>query len=220
VPEGGQGLPEDWRERLRQRLLAQPDHELEHCYFVTARLDELAAPLRSQLCTELPGQLKAAAVLVPIVERESAPTLLLTVRASHLRRHAGQISFPGGRMEDADADPIAAAVRETYEELAIEPRFVAPMGFLSDHIVRTGYRITPVVALVQPGFTLAPDSAEVAEVFELPLAFALAEDNYRSLQRTLREMTLSVWELSYGERTIWGATAGILAHLRELLSHE
>jgi 8-oxo-dGTP pyrophosphatase MutT (NUDIX family) len=212
-------LPVDWQARLRQRLLAQPDHRLEHCRY-GGLPSGLPPRLREQLRADLPAQLQAAAVLVPIVQRPQAPTLLLTVRATGLRRHAGQISFPGGQLEAHDTDAAAGAVRETGEELGIAPGFITPIGFLADHVVRTGYRVTPVVALLQPGFTLELQSAEVAETFELPLSFALAATNYRARRRSLREIELEIWELPYGERLIWGATAGILAHLRELLGEE
>lgn len=164
--------------------------------------------------------LQAAAVLVPIVQRQPSPSLLLTVRASHLRRHAGQISFPGGRIEASDADVVAAALRETAEELGIASSFIEPLGFLPDRAVRTGFRITPVVALLQPQFTLKLDSTEVAEVFELPLAFAMAAVNYRARRRRLRDIEVEVWELPYGEHVIWGATARILAQLRDLLDDD
>ena len=212
--DSAQLVPLDWRARLRSRLLLAPLHDPEQSYFGSMPVPQLPALVREQI----PSPLQPAAVLVPIVERPQAPTLLLTVRASNLRRHAGQISFPGGLMEAADGDPAAAALRETEEELGIGPQFIEPIGFLADHIVRTGYRITPVVALLQPGFALRPHSAEVADVFELPLGFALAATNYRARRRTLREIELEVWELPYGERTIWGATAGMLAHLREVLA--
>ena len=156
-------------------------------------------------------------MLVPIVLHPQAPTLLLTVRASHLRSHAGQISFPGGRVEPTDLDLAAAALRETQEEIGIHAAAIEPVGFLSDQIVRTGYRITPLVALLQPGFTLTPDSTEVAEVFELPLAFALGAGNYRSRPGRARGLEFEILELPFGDRNIWGATAGILANLRELL---
>jgi 8-oxo-dGTP pyrophosphatase MutT (NUDIX family) len=190
-----EALPPDWRAQLRGRLLSRPDHG----------------------AAGAEGQLQAAAVLVPIVERPSAPTLLLTVRATHLRHHAGQISFPGGRVEADDRDIVAAALRETEEELGIAASFIEPLGFLPDRAVRTGYRVTPVVALLQPGFALKLDSTEVAEAFELPFAFAMAATNYRARRRTLRDVELEVWELPYGEHVIWGATARILAQLRELL---
>jgi 8-oxo-dGTP pyrophosphatase MutT (NUDIX family) len=152
---------------------------------------------------------------VPIIDRSDTPALLMTVRASHLRRHAGQISFPGGRLEAHDADVAAAAVRETGEEIGIAAAAIEPIGFLSDHVVQTGYRITPVVALLAPGLTLTPDGTEVAEVFELPLAIALAANSYRVGRRSSRGVDVDTWELSFGQYNIWGATAGILANLRE-----
>jgi 8-oxo-dGTP pyrophosphatase MutT (NUDIX family) len=206
-------LRADWCEHLRGCLLPQPDHRLEHCRL--GALAPLSQSLREQLRARLPAGLRAAAVLLPIVLHPQAPTLLLTVRSSALRSHAGQISFPGGRLEPGDVDLAAAALRETQEEIGIQAAAIEPIGFLSDHIVQSGYRVTPVVALLQPGFTLQPDAAEVAEVFELPLSFALARSNYHARQRRLHGLELELWELPYGERRIWGATAGILLHLRE-----
>ncbi len=199
-----QELPPDWGARLRRRLLSRPEQRATEARDGTATL--AGAP------TAAP-----AAVLVPIVQRLPAPTVLLTVRASHLRHHAGQISFPGGRIEEGDPDAVAAALRETAEELGIAASFIEPIGFLPDRLVRTGYRITPVVGLLQPRFTLRLDGTEVAEAFELPLAFAMATANYRARRRTLRDIEMEVWELPYGEHVIWGATARILVQLRELL---
>ncbi len=158
-----------------------------------------------------------AAVLIPLVDRAEQPTVLLTVRADALRQHAGQISFPGGRLDDADLDPLAAALRETTEETGIEARFVQPLGFLPDHLVLTGFRITPVVALVQPGFTLRPAPGEVAEIFEMPLVHLLHPGNYRSARRVLSGVELEALDLLYGAHNIWGATAGMLGCLREKL---
>ncbi|HEX4052198.1 MAG TPA: CoA pyrophosphatase [Steroidobacteraceae bacterium] len=214
--EADQELPTDWLDRLRRRLRSTPDHELAHCFF-GGPLAEVPQRLRAELAASLPEPLQAAAVLVPIVLRADGPKLLLTVRASHLRHHAGQISFPGGRVEPGDRDLAAAALRETAEELGIAPAFIEPLGYLTDHVVRTGFRITPVVGLLQSGFALTLDQTEVAEAFEVPLDFALATANYRARRRTLREVELEVWELPYGEHVIWGATAGMLAQLRTVL---
>jgi 8-oxo-dGTP pyrophosphatase MutT (NUDIX family) len=204
-------LPHGWQRRLRSRLRAEPDSRLEDCRVGT----RLAAEFET-----VPVTIAAAAVLVPIVLHAPAPTLLLTVRASHLRSHAGQISFPGGRIEPSDRDAGFAALRETQEEIGIEAARIEPIGFLSDQIIRSGYRITPLVGLVQPGFTVTHDAAEVAEVFELPLAFALTAGNYRSRPGRGYGPDFEIWELPYGERNIWGATAGILANLREVLSED
>jgi 8-oxo-dGTP pyrophosphatase MutT (NUDIX family) len=211
-------LPADWRARLRRRVLTVPDHRLEHCR--PAGLVGDSAVVRARLRAGWPVPLKVAAVLVPIIDRLDAPTLLLTVRASHLRRHAGQISFPGGRLEARDADVAAAAVRETEEEIGIAGAAIEPIGFLADHVVQTGYRITPVVALLSPGLTLQPNGTEVAEVFELPLAFVLTAANYRVRRRAIGEVDVDTWELAFGRYNIWGATAGILAHLREVFAEE
>jgi 8-oxo-dGTP pyrophosphatase MutT (NUDIX family) len=217
APNLAHELPADWRSRLRRSLLPVPDHRLEKCR--PAGLASESAPLRARLRESWPASLQVAAVLVPIVDRPDAPTLLLTVRASHLRRHAGQISFPGGRLEAHDADIAAAALRETAEEIGLAASGIEPIGFLADHVVQSGYRITPMVALLQPELTLTPDGTEVAEVFELPLAIALSAQNYRIARRTIREVEVETWELAFGRYVIWGATAGILANLREVF-HE
>jgi 8-oxo-dGTP pyrophosphatase MutT (NUDIX family) len=208
-------LPADWRARLRANLLAAPDHRAENY-----RLGGLASPTPAQLTRlreEWPAALHSAAVLVGITDQD-APTLLMTVRAQHLRNHAGQISFPGGRREPHDADIAAVAIRETQEEIGIDPAFVTPIGYLGDHLIRSGFRVTPVVALLRPGFTLTPDRREVAAVFELPLALALAIESYRQQQGALNDLAVNVWELPFGEHVIWGATAGFLMHLCEVVS--
>jgi len=206
-------LPGDWRERLRRSLLRTPDHRLEHCR--AAGVAQQSEAVRARMRERWSQSLHAAAVLVPIIERSDSPTLLMTVRASHLRRHAGQISFPGGRLESGDADIAAAAMRETEEEIGIAAAAIEPIGYLPDHVVQTGYRITPVVALLAPGLALTADGTEVAEVFELPLATALAAHSYRVSHRSIRGVEVDTWELPFGQYHIWGATAGILAHLRE-----
>jgi 8-oxo-dGTP pyrophosphatase MutT (NUDIX family) len=209
-------LPADWRERLQRGLLSAPDVELEN-----VRLGGLAphsATLHAHLREFWPQTVRAAAVLVGIVDRPEAPALLMTVRSHNLRQHPGQISFPGGRLESFDADIAAAAMRETHEEIGIGVEFIQPLGFLTDHVVQTGFRITPLVAMVRPGFTLKPDSTEVADVFELPLSLALAIESYRAQQRMVRDFQVDVWELPFGEYHIWGATAGILVNLCEVVS--
>jgi 8-oxo-dGTP pyrophosphatase MutT (NUDIX family) len=209
----------DWYARLRRGLLPAPDHRAEAARCAGLAPDRLGqfqlTAQRLRAC--LPAVLQPAAVLVPIIERAAAPTLLFTVRASHLRHHAGQISFPGGRLEAGDADVAATALRETAEETGIDRSFIQPLGFLADHLVMTGYRITPVVALLRSGFTLRPDSTEVAGVFELPLAYALESSNYRTRRRVLGDLEIDGWELPYGDFNIWGATAGMLVHLREAI---
>jgi 8-oxo-dGTP pyrophosphatase MutT (NUDIX family) len=211
APSTPPALPHDWGARLRKRLAPLPDHRLEQCRIGIrpAALPDVEA-----------SALTAAAVLVPIILHPASPTLLLTVRASHLRSHAGQISFPGGRAEPQDRDLTAAALRETQEEIGISAALIEPIGFLSDQIVRSGYRITPLVALLQPGFALVTDATEVAGIFELPLAFALSAGNYRSRPGRQRGLDFEIWELPFGEHNIWGATAGMLVNLRQILTGE
>jgi len=179
----------------------------------------LSAPAHGRLPSVAvmpPAAVTPAAVLVPIIAR-ATPTLLLTTRAGHLRRHAGQISFPGGRLEASDADPIAAALRETQEEVGIAADFVRVLGFLPDQVVLTGYRVTPVVALVNPGFALRSDDAEVAEIFEMPLELIMDAANFQPTRRTLRGIEVTLRDLHYEGRVVWGATAAMLLALRDAL---
>ena len=119
--------------------------------------------MRAHLKEDFPQTMRPAAVLIGIVDQE-APSMLMTVRSQNLRQHAGQISFPGGGLEPADLDVTAAAIRETHEEIGIDASFIQPIGFLTDHVMFTGFRVTPVVALVRPGFELRPNAREVAEI--------------------------------------------------------
>lgn len=159
----------------------------------------------------------AAAVLVPILAREPEPTLLLTVRTSHLEHHAGQICFPGGRIEAEDANAAAAALREAQEETGLDPARVEVLGSLSPYDTVTGFRIHPVVGWVEPPAALRPDPFEVAELFEVPLGFALDAANYRRESREWRGRRRWYWVLPWRDRYIWGATAGILHNLAAVL---
>jgi len=158
-----------------------------------------------------------AAVLVPLVEREPGLTVLLTQRAATLKDHAGQISFPGGRIEPGDADAWRAALREAHEEIGLTENFVEFAGYLPDHWVGTGFRVTPVVGFVNPGYQLRIATAEVHDVFEVPLAYILDASNHKARTRLLGGVTLEVYDIPYGNRNIWGATAGMLLTLRRLL---
>ncbi len=159
-----------------------------------------------------------AAVLVPLVDRPEGMTVLLTKRTAHLRDHAGQISFPGGRVDPEDADALAAALRETEEETGLMRSHIDLIGQLDTYVTRTGFEVTPVVGLVRPGFTLAPDSFEVAEVFEVPLAFFLAPGSRRMESRVWQGRTRYFYVYPYGDYYIWGATAGMLNNLVEILA--
>jgi 8-oxo-dGTP pyrophosphatase MutT (NUDIX family) len=161
--------------------------------------------------------LRDAAVLVPLVDRAEGLTVLLTQRTEHLNAHAGQISFPGGRVEDSDADAVAAALRETEEELGLPPSHVEVIGQLDLYVTRTGYSVTPVVGFVNPPFTLNPDPFEVAEAFEVPLAFLIDPANHQRHSRVLRGAERWFYAMPYGKRYIWGATAGMIVNLSEVL---
>jgi len=182
------------------------------------RLAGVDPGLSSQFRHLLPVEPAAAAVLVPIVDRTSGLTVLLTQRASHLRRHGGQISFPGGRLEPGDSGPVDAALRETEEEIGLEPRYVQPIGFLRDHLVISGYRVTPVVAYVTPAFDLRLDPREVEGTFEVPLRHLLDAANHQARERVLGETRVTVYDIPYGEYKIWGATAGMLITFYRLLA--
>jgi 8-oxo-dGTP pyrophosphatase MutT (NUDIX family) len=162
--------------------------------------------------------LTAAAVLFPIVSREGGYTVLLTQRTAHLRDHAGQISFPGGRVEEEDLSPIHTALRETEEEIGLTRDCVQILGFLPEYRTGTGFRITPVVGLVHPPFELRPDSFEVAEVFEVPFSFLLDPANHKRHSIDYRGAMRHFYAMPYGDYFIWGATAGMIRSLADRLA--
>jgi 8-oxo-dGTP pyrophosphatase MutT (NUDIX family) len=158
--------------------------------------------------------IRPAAVLVPIIER-AEPMVLLTTRTAHLKNHAGQISFPGGKIDPTDASPLAAALREADEEIALAQTFIEPIGYLDLYLSAFGFRIVPTLARVRPGFGLRLNPAEVDDVFEVPLAFLMAPQNHQTHTRPWQGMTRTHYAMPFGERYIWGATAGILRNLYE-----
>ncbi len=164
--------------------------------------------------------LKPAAVLIPLVLRPEGTTILLTERTSHLADHAGQISFPGGRLEPEDADAVAAALRETEEEIGLARAHVEVLGYFEDYGTVTGYRVTPVIGFVRPPFDLTPDPHEVAEIFELPLDFILQPTNVTRQRETRGGQLRDVYEISYGKWRVWGFTARILVRLIAALDQE
>jgi 8-oxo-dGTP pyrophosphatase MutT (NUDIX family) len=169
--------------------------------------------------TELPiaSELIPAAVLVPIVLRPTALTVLLTQRTAHLRDHAGQVSFPGGRCEPDDDGSIATALREAQEEIGLKAAQVEILGCLDEYRTGTGFSVTPVVGLVMPPLELKLDDFEVADVFEPPLEFLLRAENFSRHQAEYRGALREYWAVPWQDRYIWGATAGMLVNLRELL---
>lgn len=164
--------------------------------------------------------LTPAAVLFPIVLRgagETGPTVLLTRRTEHLKDHPGQISFPGGRVEVGDHSPAHTALRETEEEIGLSSEVIEIIGYLPDYLTVTGFRVTPVVALVTPPFVLRPDAVEVAEIFEVPLAFLMDTANHQKHSTYFRGRDRTYLAMPYKDYFIWGATAGIIASLAHRL---
>jgi len=161
--------------------------------------------------------LTPAAVLFPIVLRDGPKTVLLTQRTAHLRDHAGQVSFPGGRVEASDASPVHTALRETEEEIGLGREHVEILGYLPEYRTGTGFRVTPVVALVRPPFKLSLDPFEVAEAFEVPLDFLLDPANHQQHTLHYRGALRSYFAMPYGDYFIWGATAGMIRLLTERL---
>jgi len=162
-------------------------------------------------------ELRPAAVLVPLVRRAAGLTILLTQRTDHLYDHAGQISFPGGRTEAHDESPAATALRETFEEIGLPHHLVEVLGTLPEYTTVTGYRVTPVVGLVDPPPALSLDAFEVAEAFEVPLAFILDPDNHQRNTLQYQGRTRHYYAMPYEQRYIWGATAGMLMNLYAFL---
>jgi 8-oxo-dGTP pyrophosphatase MutT (NUDIX family) len=163
-------------------------------------------------------RLRAAAVLVPVVEHASGPTVLLTTRADHLSNHAGQVSFPGGRAEEHDDGPVDTALRETEEEIGLDRAFIDVVGALDVYETGTGFSITPIVGLVRPGFSLTLQEEEVANVFEVPLDFFLDPVNHQRESRMWRGSLRHYYVMPYDGHHIWGATAGMLVNLYEKLN--
>jgi 8-oxo-dGTP pyrophosphatase MutT (NUDIX family) len=161
-----------------------------------------------------------AAVLIPVVNREDELKVLFTRRAANLAQHAGQISFPGGHIEESDNEPIDAALRETEEEVGLPRHHIDVIGQLENYISRTGFEITPIVGVIEPPFTVVPQPSEVAEVFEVPLSFLLNPENHHRHTREISGENREFYAMPYGEYYIWGVTAGILVNLYEYLSSE
>lgn len=198
---------DDLRARLRERLQdgvarKRGDFDLDPTW------RETLAPQRV---------LKPAAVLIPIIERRAGLQVLFTRRADHLARHAGQVSFPGGRLNDDDGHAVEAALRETEEEVGLPRSFVEVRGELDRYETGTGFSIHPFVGLVREGFELRIDASEVAEAFEVPLAFLMDPENHQQQMTMWQGRERRYYAMTFGSHYIWGATAGILINLHERL---
>jgi len=162
---------------------------------------------------------RPAAVLIPVVDR-LPPTVILTQRTADLPSHAGQIAFPGGKIDAPDETPVGAALREAQEEIGLAPALVEPLGYLDLYLTFSGFRILPTVAKVAPDFALALNRSEVAEAFEVPLEFLMTPENHRRKSRAWNGIIRHYYEIPYRDRYIWGVTAGILRNLYERICRE
>jgi 8-oxo-dGTP pyrophosphatase MutT (NUDIX family) len=206
-----------FRARARRGLLHEPSPAI-----FDPRTGRALGPSDWDLEPEFMGDLavmeppRPAAVLVPIVLRQPL-TVMLTERSHDMPSHPGQISFPGGKIEERDADPIAGALREAEEEIGLAADFVEPLGYLDSYRTGTGFQISPVVAFVRPGFAMKVDRREVRDVFEVPLAFLMNEANHKKQSRAWRGRERWFYAMPYEERYIWGATAGMIKNMHQRL---
>jgi 8-oxo-dGTP pyrophosphatase MutT (NUDIX family) len=198
----------------RQRLSSEMPDALTNADISPLNGDHRFDPAMQVIAEARP--IRPAAVLIPVVDHPE-PTVLLTLRTDSLSTHAGQIAFPGGRIDPEDATPLDAALREAEEEIGLDRAHVEPLGYLDLYLSGTGYRILPSVARVAPGFELRVNPAEVAEVFEVPLAFVMGPENHQRHSREWRGMMRTYYAMPFGDRYIWGVTAGILRNLYERL---
>ena len=214
VPVVADGASEGWQPTLPQRLT--PQGLRAHFGNPPPWAPELVA--EKKFADRAPAD---AAVLLPLVMRDEL-TLLLTRRTAHLSTHSGQIALPGGKIDPTDADPTAAALRETFEEIGIPPERIEVLGTLPVYVTGTSFIVTPVVGLVQPGFELVPNPDEVDDVFEVPLSFLMNPLHHRKhafdFEGVVREWYSMPYQDGDQERFIWGATAGMLRNFYRLLS--
>jgi 8-oxo-dGTP pyrophosphatase MutT (NUDIX family) len=197
-------------QRARDRLTLNVPPGLTDASITPARGDHDADPVMQKIAAVRP--IRPAAVLVGIVDHPE-PTVLLTQRAAHLPDHPGQVSFPGGKIDKSDASPLDSALREAEEEIGLDRAHVEPLGYLDLYMTTLGYRIVPVIARVKPGFALTLNTGEVDATFEVPLAYLMDLNNVERHSRDWQGMTRHYYAITFGERYIWGVTAGILRNL-------
>jgi 8-oxo-dGTP pyrophosphatase MutT (NUDIX family) len=200
-------------DRARARLRFDIPAGLTDSSLIPASGDQGTDRMLEIIAREQP--IRPAAVLIPVVDHPQQPTVLLTQRSAHLNDHAGQISFPGGKIEPADASPLETALREADEEVGLHREFIDPVGYLDLYGTSFGFRILPTLARVKPGFDLRVNQAEVDDVFEVPLEFLMNPANHQLHSREFRGVERNYYAMPYEERYIWGATAGILRVLYE-----
>jgi 8-oxo-dGTP pyrophosphatase MutT (NUDIX family) len=199
-------------DRARARLNFDVPAGLTDASVVPASGDQGTDRMLQIVAREQP--IRPAAVLIPVVDHPQ-PTVLLTQRSAHLNDHAGQISFPGGKIDPTDISPLDAALREAWEEVGLDREFIDPIGYLDLYGTAFGFRILPTVARVRPGFKLRISEAEVDDAFEVPLAFLMNPANHQMHSKEFRGIERWYYAMPYEERYIWGATAGILRVLYE-----
>jgi 8-oxo-dGTP pyrophosphatase MutT (NUDIX family) len=202
----------DFFERARARLTLDPPPGLSDTDALPSRGDHDADPVVKAMASLRP--IKPAAVLIAVIDRDE-PMVLLTQRTAHLPQHAGQIAFPGGKIDADDATPLAAALREADEEVGLTADVVEPLGYLDVYMTTLGYRIVPVVARVRPPFTLTLNPGEVENTFEVPLSFMMEVTNHQTHSREWQGMMRTYYAIPFGERYIWGVTAGIFRNLQQ-----
>jgi 8-oxo-dGTP pyrophosphatase MutT (NUDIX family) len=203
--------------RARARLTLDVPAGLTDPNVTPKRGDHDADPVMKKIAEVRP--IRPAAVLVPVIDR-AEPTVLLTQRAQHLPDHAGQVSFPGGKIDKSDASPLASALREAEEEIGLDRAAGTPIGYLDLYMTTLGYRIVPVIARVAPAFSLRLNENEVDATFEVPLGFLMNQANVQRHSRNWQGMTRHYYAITFGERYIWGVTAGILRNMYERIYRE
>jgi 8-oxo-dGTP pyrophosphatase MutT (NUDIX family) len=196
--------------RVKARLTLDVPAGLTDPGVTPKRGDHDADPVMRKIAEVRP--IRPAAVLVPVVDHPE-PTVLLTQRAQHLPHHPGQVSFPGGKIDDTDRSPLDSALREAEEEIGLDRALVQPLGYLDLYMTTLGYRIVPTVARVKPGFSLTLNTGEVDATFEVPLSFLMDINNVERHSRDWQGMTRHYYAITFGERYIWGVTAGILRNM-------
>jgi len=202
----------DFRARAATRLLPKPLPDAFDPTIIPPHGDHRLA----QMLAPEDGTLhRPAAVLIPIIDRPQGATILLTHRAAHLKDHAGQIAFPGGKMDTHETDPAQTAIREAREEIGLDQKYIDPIGYLEPYLSSTGYRIVPVIASIDPAHSLAIDPNEVQSIFEVPLSFLMDPTHHQTHRREWRGALRDYYAMPYMHYYIWGVTAGIIRNLYE-----